>query len=140
TACSSSAWCGVGAAARYRPRGWRRRRSKAARSSPRSAQLAVLAAAAVVAGEAGFFPVLRGLAGHAQAHAGYRAAPRLGARRDAFMEAFQAGPLGQARAGALGPVLDGRIDLIVDGVVAGPSGRHGNLLLAVRIQGARGDV
>src|SRR5690606_4061507 len=104
-----------------------RRRRVNARSPPghpASAQLAVLAAAAVVAGRRRFLAVQRFLARHAQAHAGHGLAPRLGDRRVAFLAVRQARTLRQAAARALDRVLDGRVDLVLHCGVARPSGCH----------------
>src|SRR3546814_5758657 len=71
-----------------------------------SAQLAVLAAAAVVAAGRGFvLHITRLLAVHAQAYAGHGLAPRLGDFHVALLTATQAGPLRQLAAHSLDRVL-----------------------------------
>src|SRR5262249_15625932 len=90
----------------------------------RSAQLAVLAGAPVVAAERLLFAVVRFLARYAQTHARHRAAARLGNQRLAFLAMSQARAFRHAAAGALDRVLDRRVDLILNGVVAGPTGGH----------------
>src|SRR5690606_8599026 len=101
-----------------------------------SAQLAVLAAAAVVAA-AGLLIALAGfLAGAAQAHARHRLAPRLGDRRGAFLAARAAGTLRQLAARALDPVLHGRVDLILHRAVARPARGH-RILRSFRKSGTR---
>ncbi len=71
--------------------------------------------------------VLGFLAGNAQAHAGDGLAPRLGNLRVALFAALEAGALGQLVAHALDAVLDGGIDLVLHGAVAGPTRGHGLL-------------
>src|SRR3546814_377212 len=89
---------------------WSRLRMGAAGRPRRgSAQLAVLAATAVVAAGRGFvLRITRLLAVHAQAHAGHGLAPRLGDFHVALLTATQAGPLRQLAAHSLDRVLDGR--------------------------------
>src|SRR3546814_1407156 len=78
-----------------------------------SAQLAVLAATAVVAAGRGFvLRITRLLAVHAQAHPGHGLAPRLGDFHVALLTTTQAGPLRQLAAHSLDRVLDGRVDLV----------------------------
>src|SRR3546814_19950500 len=86
-----------------------------------SAQLAVLAAAAVVAAGRGFvLHITRLLAVHAQAYAGHGLAPRLWDFPVALLTATQAGPLRPLAAHSLDRVLDGRVDLVLDGALACP--------------------
>src|SRR6187399_1385437 len=92
-----------------------------ARNGPapsRLAQLAVFAAATVVAGERCLFLVLVGLARHAQAHAGHGLAPSLGYLRVAFLAALQTRALRGLVTHALDRILDRRIDLVLHGAVA----------------------
>lgn len=89
---------------RGRPRFKRLGRSGNARP-PRSTQLAVLAAAAVVAAERGVLAIAGLLAGHAQAHAGHGLAPGFGNRRFAVLAMTQARPLRQPAARAADAVL-----------------------------------
>src|SRR5687768_10041007 len=98
-----------------------------------SAQLAVLAAAAVVAGGAGLFAIERLLAGDTQAHAWHRLAPRLGNGRAALLAMRQPRPPRQLAAGALDRILHGRVDLVLHRVVACPARCHGRLQLVVPI-------
>src|SRR5690606_31490046 len=91
----------------------------------RSAQLAVLAAAAVVAAERGLLAVRRFLAGDAQAHARHGLAARLRNRCVALLAMRTAGTLRQPAARPLDPVLDGGVDLFLHRAVAGPTGGHG---------------
>src|SRR3990167_4307135 len=78
-----------------------------------SAQLAVLAAPAVIAIEFGLFFVVLGLAGHAQAHAGDGFAPRLGDGGVTFFAMAQAFATRQLAAGALDGVLNAAVDLLL---------------------------
>src|SRR5690606_16751696 len=96
----------------------------AARGSD-SAQLAVLAAAPVVAAVGLLLLALFGLlAADAQAHARHRLATGLGDRRVAFLAALPAGPLRQLAAGALDRVLHRCLDLFVPRAVACPARCH----------------
>ena len=112
--------------ARFTARARRACRGPAGISSVRRrlAELAVLAAAAVVAADAAVFRIVRFLAIDAEAHARDGLAPRLGNLRVAFLAARQARALGNAAARALDRVLDGRVDLVLHRAVAGPSCRH----------------
>src|SRR5690606_27261898 len=101
----------------------------------RLAELAVLAAASVVAGAGLLLPVGRFLARHAEAHAGQRLAPRLRDRRVALLAVAQARTLRQAAARTLDRVLDGRVDLFLNRVVASPSGCHGGKHTRARMNG-----
>src|SRR3546814_2561592 len=109
---------------------WSRLRMGAAgRPRAGSAQLAVLAATAVVAAGRGFvLRITRLLAVHAQAHPGHGLAPRLGDFHVALLTTTQAGPLRQLAAHSLDRVLDGRVDLVLDGAIACPTGCHVRLL------------
>src|SRR5262249_29852427 len=89
-----------------------------------SAQLAVLAAAAVVAAERGLLLIVLFLARHTQAHARHGLAPRLGNRRAALLAMLQARTFAHVAARALDRVLDRRVDLILNGVVACPTCCH----------------
>src|SRR5436305_13661 len=70
------------------------------------AQLAILAAAAVVTAERGLLLVFVGLAGHTQTHAGHGLAPRLGDLRIAFFAALQARTFRRLAAGTLDRIGD----------------------------------
>src|SRR5215471_17310826 len=92
------------------------------------AQLAVLAAAAVVAGKVGGVPIVTLLAGDAKAYARYCGPARLrycGTTVRTLAEGFT---LRQAALGPTYAVLDGRVDLLVDRVVSCPASRHVPLL------------
>src|SRR5699024_3111923 len=89
-----------------------------------STQLAVLAAAPVVAAKSGMFAVERFLARQAQAHARHGPAPGLGNRIATFLAMRRGRSLAHLAARTLDRVLDGGINLVVDGVVAGPAGGH----------------
>src|SRR5699024_11010488 len=94
------------------------------RGAGRSTELTVLAAATIVAAVGAMFAVMVFLAGDTQTHAGHGFAPRLG---DGFVAFFAMGETGSAAhlaAHALDRILYGRVDLVVDGVVAGPAGGH----------------
>src|SRR6185312_14754511 len=88
------------------------------------AQLAVLAAAAVVARERLLVAVVRFLAIDAQPHAGHGLAPRLGDLRVALLAMREASPARQLAARALDGVVDRRVDLVLNGAVAGPACGH----------------
>src|SRR5215510_7443349 len=103
------------------------------------AQLAILAAATVVAGKVGGVPIVTLLAGDAKAHAGYCGPARLrycGTTVRALAEGLT---LRQAALGPTYAVLDGRVDLLVDRVVSCPAGSH-VALLKRRISLPRGDT
>src|SRR5690606_5943852 len=93
TACSSSVRCAAGAGRACLRRGWLPRPPAKPRAqsrhaeAARSAQLAVLAAAAVVAAEGGLL-VARCLAVHAQAHPRHRTPARSRDRRIALLAAL----------------------------------------------------
>lgn len=89
-----------------------------------SAQLAVLAAAAVVAAELRLFPIVLGLAVDAQAHAGNRPAPRLGDRRVALFAMGQALATGQLAARTSDGILDRAVDLFLHRTVVRPPAGH----------------
>src|SRR5262245_727260 len=92
------------------------------------AQLAVLAAAAVVAGNVGSVSILTLLAGDAKTHARYCGPARL--RYCDTTSRTLAGGLTLPQA-ALGPtytILDSRVDLLVDRVVSCPASSHVALL------------
>src|SRR5688500_7723786 len=91
-----------------------------------SAELAVFAAAAVVAGEAGLLLVAGFLADDAEAHAGDGLAACLWNLRIAFLAAHQAGSLRELAAHALDRILDGGVDLVLYSAVAGPACGHGS--------------
>src|SRR5690606_8943382 len=91
----------------------------------RSTQLAVLAAAPVVAaGGRALLGVARLLALHAQAYAGHGLAPRLGDPGVALLAVLQPGTLWNLAAHALDRVLDGRVDLVLHCAIACPTGCH----------------
>jgi len=92
-----------------------------------STQLAILAAAAIVAAERDLFLVVRFLAGHAETDAGNRLPPCLRDFLTAFLTVEQAGAFRQLAAGALDAVLDGGVDLVLNGAVMRPAGSHGDL-------------
>src|SRR5690606_37792603 len=92
--------------------------------SARSAQLAVLAPAAVVAREGCGLPIFCFLAGEAEPDTGDGIAPRLRNLRAAFRAMGEARPRGQPALRAVDPVLDRRIDLILYSPVACPTRRH----------------
>src|SRR5690606_27190792 len=94
------------------------------RSRPGLAELAVLAAPAVVAAFRALLGIARFLAGHAQAHAGHGLAARFGDRGIAFLAVRQPRPLAKLAARALDRVLDGGVDLVLDRAVTRPSGCH----------------
>src|SRR5688572_368856 len=89
-------------------------------------ELAVLAAASVIAGEPRLLLVMRFLAGDAQAHTGDGLASRFGNLRTAFLAMRQARSLRQLAANALDRVLDGGVDLVLHGAVACPASCHGS--------------
>src|SRR3954466_1287336 len=82
-------------------------------AAPISAQLAVLAAAPVVAGVVHGLLVRGFLASEAQSHARNGLAPRLRDLRSALGAGFQRRPARQLALGTLDRVLDGGIDLIL---------------------------
>src|SRR5690606_4029662 len=92
-----------------------------------SSKLAVLAAAPVVRAGTGLFFVARLLAGDAQAHPGHGLPPRFGYRLTALLAVFATWTRAQAAARALDRVIDGRVDLFLDGAVAGPTRCHAAL-------------
>src|SRR5690606_659350 len=91
-------------------------------------QLAVLAAAPVVAGGGTFGAVQGILAGHAQAHAGQRLAARGRDRLVAFLAVARARPARELAARTLDRVVDGRVDLVLHRVVACPARCHGTMV------------
>src|SRR6516225_1550760 len=92
------------------------------------AQLAVLAAAAVVAGKVGAVPIVTLLAGDAKAHPGYCGLARLRYGGTTGLTLAEGLTLRQASLGPTYAVLDGRVDLLVDRVVSGPASSHIELL------------
>src|SRR6516225_12301129 len=88
------------------------------------AQLAVLAAAAVVAGKVGAVPIVTLLAGDAKAHPGYCGLARLRYGGTTSRTLAEGLTLRQAALGPTYAVLDGRVDLLVDRVVSCPAGSH----------------
>src|SRR6516162_7233347 len=92
------------------------------------AQLAVLAAAAVVAGKVGAVPIVTLLAGDAKAHPGYCGLARLRYGGTTGRTLAEGLTLRQAALGPTYAVLDGRVDLLVDRVVSGPASSHVALL------------
>src|SRR5690348_1682310 len=97
---------------------------KAYVESRASTQLAVLAAAPVVAAEGLFLRIARALAGDAQAHAGHSLAPRFRNRRVAFLTMFQARPRTTFAARARHRISDGRVNLFLHGAFFCPTGCH----------------
>src|SRR4029079_4274947 len=93
-------------------------------SEPRLAQLAVLAAAPVVARVVHGLLVLGFLAGEAQPHARYRLAPRVRELRAALGAGLERRPDGQLALGALDRVLHRRVDLFLYRAFLGPTSRH----------------
>src|SRR3569833_538508 len=91
-------------------------------------QLAVLAAAPIVAAELQGFLVVRLLARHAQSHAWHGVAPCLWDRGSTMLAVRCSRALGQAALSPADAVLHGRVDLILNCAVAGPTGRHLALL------------
>src|SRR5437016_5221978 len=89
------------------------------------AQLAILAASAVVASECGFLLVALALAGHAQAYARHGFASCFGNLCVAFLAALQARTFWRLTAGAFDRVINRRVDLILYSAVTGPTGCHG---------------
>src|SRR4051812_30127166 len=89
------------------------------------AELAILAAAPVVAGYRHVAPVCHFLAGDAQPHARQRRAARLGNLRAAFLAMFEAWPRRQIAAGALDGVLDAGLDLLLYRAFMCPARGHG---------------
>lgn len=90
--------------------------------------MAVLAAAAVIAGKVRHVAILALLAGDAKAHAGYRGPARIrygGATVRTLAEGFT---LRQAALGPTYAVLDGRLDLLVHRVLSCPASGHVALL------------
>ena len=78
---------------------------------------------------AGLIVVMRLLAVDTQARARHRLAPRLGDRCVALLALHAARPARQPAACTLDRVLHRCIDLVLHRAVAGPSGRHGLLLI-----------
>src|SRR6516162_10058955 len=98
-------------------------------TSLKLAQLAVLAAAAVVAGRVGSgAPIVTLLAGDAKAHAGYCGPARLRYCGTTVRTLAKGLTLRQAALGPTYAVLDGRVDLLVDRVVSCPASSHVALL------------
>src|SRR6185437_16100501 len=95
---------------------------------PGSAELAVLATAAVVAAELGRVLVGIILTGEAEAHTGDGPAPRLQDFRATFGAVGEAGTLRQTAPRATNAVRHGRIDLILYGAVACPTRSHARIL------------
>ena len=91
-------------------------------------QLAVLAAAPVVKRNGLLLLVGFLLAGDAKAHAGESIAPGLRYFLTAFLAMAQAITFGQAAPGASNFIVDGILNLILYGVVAGPTACHDVLL------------
>ena len=91
-------------------------------------QLAVLAAAAVVARILDNFAIGDFLAGHAQPHARDRLAARCGNLRAALGARLERRPGRQPTLGALDRILHGRVDLILDRAFFRPTGCHGYLV------------
>lgn len=91
----------------------------------RSSELAVLAAATVVAAGTAPLQVALFLAGDTQADAGHRHTPRHWNCRIALFAALEARSLREFVASPFDAILDGGIDLILHGAVARPAGCHG---------------
>src|SRR6516162_7584563 len=109
-------------------------------TSLKLAQLAVLAAAAVVAGRVGSgAPIVTLLAGDAKAHAGYCGPARLRYCGTTVRTLAKGLTLRQAALGPTYAVLDGRVDLLVDRVVSCPASSH-VALLKERISVPKGDT
>src|SRR5699024_1606165 len=90
-----------------------------------SAQLAVLAAAPVVAAEALLLGLVElFLADHAQPHARQRLSASLGDRLAALLALAQAFAFGNATAHPRQPILDRAVDLILHGIVPCPTAGH----------------
>src|SRR5690606_6113283 len=102
----------------------RRTRTALAGDHAPSSQLAVLAAAPVVAGVMPFLAVGRLLAGDAAAYTGNGPTPGLRDRRPAILTVAQARTAAQAAARTRHRVLDGRVDLLLYGAVACPARCH----------------
>src|SRR5688500_11026443 len=96
--------------------------------SRRSAKLAVLAAAAVVAREVLHRRIGLLLAGDAQTHAGERGAPSLGDRLAALPTMRGARPLRQTAFGPLDGVLDRVVYLLLYRAFARPTRGHNRTL------------
>src|SRR5690242_18307421 len=92
------------------------------------AQLAVLAATAVVARKVGAVPIVTLLAGDAKAHAGYCGLARLRYCGTTVRTLAQGLTLRQTALGPTYAILDGRVDLLVDRVVSCPARSHVALL------------
>src|SRR5579862_4322255 len=92
------------------------------------AQLAVLAAAAVVAREVGGIAVVTLLAADTKAHAGYCRSARLRYCSTTVRTLVERLTLRQSALSATYAVLDGRADLLVDRVVSCPACSHVALL------------
>src|SRR5215471_17002263 len=97
------------------------------------AQLAVLAAAAVVAGKMGSVPIVTFLAGDAKAHAGYCGPARLRYCGTTVRTLAEGLTLRQAALGPTYAVLYGGVNLLVDRVVSCPAGSHVTLLKKVSL-------
>src|SRR5690606_33499223 len=89
-----------------------------------AAQLAVLAAASVVAAVGTLLALLRFLAADAQAHPRHGLAPRRWNRSVALLAARAARALRQLAARALDRILHGGVDLVLHRAIACPSGCH----------------
>src|SRR5690606_26188306 len=110
-----------------------------AAGAPRGlAQLAVLAAAAVVTGRLPLFAVGRLLAVDAQPYAGHGIAARLRDLRIAFLAMLQPRTLPEPGARALDRVRHGGVDLVLHRAVASPARSHGQppRTCQVRVQGS----
>jgi len=92
-----------------------------------STQLTILAAAAVVPGEARAFTILRVLARNAQTNSRYRRAPRLRNFIAALRTVGQTRPLRQKALGTIDRILYGCVYLILYGAFGRPTRRHLNL-------------
>src|SRR5215468_5825009 len=92
------------------------------------AQLAVLAAAAVVAGKMGGVPIITLLAGDAKADPWYCGPARLRYCGTTVRTLAEGLTLRQAALGPTYAVLDGCVNLLVDRVVSCPAGSHLALL------------
>jgi hypothetical protein len=89
-----------------------------------SAQLTVFAAATVVAAESTRLFVFGFLTGDAQAHTGNGFATRLGNLGATLLAMSQPRTAGQLLFCTLDRVLNGCVDLILHGSIAGPTRRH----------------
>ena len=98
------------------------------------AQLAVLAAAAVVAGKMGGVPIVTLLAGDAKAHTGNCGPARLGYCGTTIRTLAEGLTLREAALGPTYAVLYGRVNLLVDRVVSCPAGSHLALLKKMSVQ------